>query len=81
MMKQKPLKTQISITIDEPIYKRIKELAEIDDRGVSSYINLVLRKYLSELYKTHQYTAPGGPGDFYFNFCHSPTANSSQRLL
>ena len=44
MMKQKPLKTQISITIDEPIYKRIKELAEIDDRGVSSYINLVLLK-------------------------------------
>ena len=54
MMKQKPLKTQISITIDEPIYKRIKELAEIDDRGVSCYINLVLLKYLSELDKTQQ---------------------------
>ena len=64
MMKQKPLKTQISITIDEPIYKRIKELAEIDDRGVSSYINLVLRKYLSELDKTQQKKAPGGPGGF-----------------
>ena len=81
MMKQKPLKTQISITIDEPIYKRIKELAEIDDRGVSSYINLVLRKYISDLKKKKKKHAPGGPGVFYFNFCHSPTANSSQRLL
>lgn len=48
-MKQKPLKTQISITIDEPVYEKIKELAEIDDRGVSSYINLVLRRHLAEL--------------------------------
>ena len=54
MMKQKPLKTQISITIDEPIYKRIKELAEIDDRGVSINNNFVFPKYLTALQKTQQ---------------------------
>lgn len=53
-MKQKPLKTQISITIDEPVYKKVKELADIDDRGVSSYINLVLRKHLAELEKAQE---------------------------
>ncbi len=53
-MKQKPLKTQISITIDEPIYERVKELADMDDRGVSSYINLVLRKHLAELDKAQE---------------------------
>ena len=45
----KPLKTRISITIDDPIYQRIKGLAEYDDRSVSSYINLVLREHLKQL--------------------------------
>lgn len=53
-MNQKPLKTQISITIDEPVYERVKELAAMDDRGVSSYINLVLRKHLAELDKSEE---------------------------
>ncbi|MBD5133399.1 MAG: toxin-antitoxin system protein [Clostridiales bacterium] len=47
----KPLKVQISITLDEPVYLKIKEQAEYDDRPVSSYINLVLRKHLEELEK------------------------------
>ncbi len=45
----KPLKVRISITLDDPIYQRIKGLAEYDDRSVSSYINLALRDHLNEL--------------------------------
>lgn len=48
----KPLKTKISITLDDLIYEKIKELAEYDDRSVSSYINLVLREHLERLSKT-----------------------------
>ena len=47
----KPLKVRVSISIDEPVYEKIKELAEYDDRAVSSYINLVLRKHLEQLEK------------------------------
>lgn len=45
----KPLKVRISITLDDPIYQKIKGLAEYDDRSVSSYINLALRDYLEQL--------------------------------
>ena len=45
----KPLKVRISITLDDPIYQRIKGLAEYDDRSVSSYVNLALRDHLNEL--------------------------------
>lgn len=42
----KPLKKTISITLDEPILEQVKQLAEQQDRSVSSFINLVLRDYL-----------------------------------
>ena len=42
----KPVKTKISITIDDPILERIKQRAEESDRSVSSYINLVLKAHL-----------------------------------
>ena len=42
----KPLKEKISITIDGDILQKIKEKAEKDDRSLSQYINLVLRKHL-----------------------------------
>ncbi len=45
----KPLKTKISITLDDPILLRIRELAEYEDRSVSSYINLVLKKHFDQL--------------------------------
>ncbi len=45
----KPLKVRISITLDDPIYQKIKGLAEYDDRSVSSYINLALREHLAQL--------------------------------
>lgn len=45
----KPLKTKISITLDDPILEEIKRLAEMDDRSLSSYINLVLKAHLEQL--------------------------------
>ena len=80
----KPLKVRISITLDDPIYQKIRGLAEYDDRSVSSYINLALRDHLEQLeqLERNRGKAPGHSRRFpYFSFCHSPTANSSQRLL
>lgn len=47
----KPLKEKISITIDNDILEKIRDLAEYDDRSLSQYINLVLKKHLEELEK------------------------------
>lgn len=44
----KPLKVKVSITLDEDIIKRIKEMAEKDDRSFSQYINMVLREWVRE---------------------------------
>ena len=44
----KPLKQKISITIDMDILEKIKERAEYDDRSLSQYINLVLKKHLEK---------------------------------
>ena len=46
MNTQKPLKMKVSITLDEEVIKRIKDLAEADDRNFSQYINLVLKKHI-----------------------------------
>ena len=48
----KPLKTKISITIDNEIVDKLKELSEQDDRSLSQYINLILKEYLKEKYET-----------------------------
>ena len=44
----KPLKEKISITIDGDILDEIREKAEYDDRSLSQYINLVLKRHLEE---------------------------------
>lgn len=44
----KPLKKKISITIDSDILEKHKEKSEYDDRSLSQYINLVLKKHLEE---------------------------------
>ena len=41
-----PLKEKISITIDSDLLKELKEAADKDDRSLSQYINLILRKYI-----------------------------------
>ena len=48
----KPLKEKVSITLDENIVQRIKELAEDDDRSFSQYINMVFKEYISKMDKT-----------------------------
>lgn len=45
----RPLKERISITIDNDLLAKIREIAEADDRSLSQYINLVLKKHLEEL--------------------------------
>ena len=45
----KPLKTRYSITLDEDIGNKIKELAEADDRSFSQYINMLLREHIKAL--------------------------------
>ncbi len=44
----KPLKKTVSISLDEPVLEKVKELAEHQDRSLSSYINLVLREHLEK---------------------------------
>ncbi len=46
MLSQKPLKLKISITIDEALFYKIRNLAEADDRSVSQYINMVMKQYI-----------------------------------
>lgn len=45
----KPLKERISITIDNDLLERLRYEAERDDRSLSQYINLVLRRHIREL--------------------------------
>lgn len=42
----KPLKEKISITIDSDLLKELKAEAEKDERSLSQFINLALRKYM-----------------------------------
>lgn len=45
----KPLKNKVSITLDDDIISRIRELSEEDDRSFSQYINMVLKQYLKDI--------------------------------
>ena len=45
----KPLKEKISITIDNDLLKKLRDLAEADDRSLSQYINLILREYIKKI--------------------------------
>ena len=44
----RPLKEKISITIDGDLLEKIRLKAEEDERSLSQYINLVLKKHLEE---------------------------------
>ena len=48
MKKDKPYKHKVSVSLDEDVIEHIKELAENEDRNFSQYINLVLKKHLTE---------------------------------
>lgn len=47
----KPLKSKVSITLDEDVIERIKQLAEEDDRSFSQYINMILKEHLNNIEK------------------------------
>ncbi len=47
----KPLKEQISITVDGDILEKARELAEMDDRSLSQFINIALKEYVKKLEK------------------------------
>ena len=42
----RPLKEKISITVDSDVLEQIREQAELDDRSLSQYINVVLKDHL-----------------------------------
>ena len=44
----KPLKEQISITVDSDILEKARELAENDDRSLSQFINIALKEYIKK---------------------------------
>ncbi|MGN0558516.1 MAG: CopG family antitoxin [Acutalibacteraceae bacterium] len=48
VLKMKPLKQKVSITLDEDIINSVKILAEECDRSFSQYINLVLKEHLKD---------------------------------
>lgn len=42
----RPLKEKISITVDSDILEIIRNEAERDDRSLSQYINIILKKHI-----------------------------------
>ena len=46
----RPLKEKISITIDSDLLEEVKREAEKDERSLSQYINLILRKHIKDIY-------------------------------
>lgn len=49
MKNNKSYKIKVSISLDEEIIDKIKELAEKDDRNFSSYINLILKRHIENI--------------------------------
>lgn len=44
----KPLKEKVCITLDNDLLEKLRKKAEYDDRSLSSYINLILRRFIEE---------------------------------
>ncbi|MEE0929062.1 MAG: type II toxin-antitoxin system CcdA family antitoxin [Acutalibacteraceae bacterium] len=45
----RPLKQQISITVDSDLLEKAKKLAEYDDRSLSQFINIALKEYIKNI--------------------------------
>ena len=45
----RPLKEKLCITLDGDLLEEIRVLAENDDRSLSQYINIVLKKHLKRV--------------------------------
>ncbi len=46
-----PLKTRVSLTLDEDVVERIRDLSDDAFRSFSQYVNLVLHKHIDEIDK------------------------------
>ena len=44
----KPLKQKVSLTLDEDIIIKLKELSDNCDRSLSQYINLILKEHIKK---------------------------------
>ncbi len=44
----KPLKDNVSITLDEDVVAKIRKYSEQDDRSFSQYINMVLKAHIRQ---------------------------------
>ncbi len=49
----KPLKEKISITVDGDVLEKARELAEMDDRSLSQFINIALKEYVKKIEKNN----------------------------
>ena len=47
----RPLKEHISITIDADLLEKARNLAELDDRSLSQFINIALKEYIKKIEK------------------------------
>lgn len=43
----KPLKTKVSLTLDNDLLDVLKKMAENDDRSLSQYVNMALKKWVA----------------------------------
>lgn len=48
-MNDKSYKLKVSVSLDEDVIDKIKELADKDDRTFSAYINMVLKKHIKNI--------------------------------
>ena len=55
-MKEKPYKIKVSISLDEDLIEKIKNLAEQDDRNFSSYINKELKEHVQQTGSTNSFS-------------------------
>lgn len=49
----RPLKEKVSITLDNDIVEKIKQMAEEDDRSFSQLINKILKDYIANTAENH----------------------------
>ena len=49
----RPLKERISITIDNDVLEKAKQLAETDDRSLSQFINIALKEFIKNKASSH----------------------------
>lgn len=46
-MVNKPFKMSVTLSLDSDVLEELRELAAYEDRPVSQYVNLLLRKFLA----------------------------------